>query len=75
MLYESYDIYAQDEPEMVGSISLYLSQERADFLKGALMSVNWDVREMEARKEDIESKGLLRTTWVPILPASGGSGL
>jgi len=38
-----------------------------------LTSINWDLEEMEARKEDIEG-GLLKLRWVPILPASGGTG-
>ena len=75
MLYEGYDEYAQDEPELTGALSVYLAQERADFLRSSLTSVNWDVREMEARKEDIVEQGLLKTSWVPILPCSGGSGL
>ena len=75
MLYDGYDKYAQDEPELTGGMALYLSTTRADFLKGSLTSVNWDVQEMEARKEDIVNKGLLKMSWVPILPVSGGSGL
>ena len=74
MLYDDYDVYAQDEPELTGALALYLAQDRADFLKGSLTSVNWDVQEMEARKEDVVKKGLLKTTWMPILPVNGGSG-
>lgn len=65
--------YAQDEAEQTGALALYLASSRADYLTGSLTSVNWDLDEMEAHKEDIK-KGLLQIKWVPILPVSGGSG-
>ncbi|KAF2710272.1 NAD(P)-binding protein [Pleomassaria siparia CBS 279.74] len=68
-----FTIYARDEVEQPGALSLFLASSRADYLKGSLTSVNWDLEEMEERKEDIE-KGLLKMSWVPILPTSGGSG-
>jgi hypothetical protein len=68
-----FDAYAKDEPEQTGCLALYLASSRADYLKGSLTSVNWDLEEMEAHKADIE-KGLLKIKWVPILPASGGTG-
>lgn len=68
-----FDEYAIDEVEQTGALALYLASNRADYLKGSLTSVNWDLEEMEARKIDIE-KGLLKVKWVPILPISGGSG-
>lgn len=66
--------YAQDEPELTGGWALYLAQPKADYLKGSLTSANWDIEEMEARKDDIE-KGMLQIRWVSILPSSGGSGI
>ena len=66
-------MYGQDKAEMTGSLALYLVQEKADFLEGSLTSVNWDLEEMEARKEDIE-KRLLKVSWMPVLPVSGGKG-
>jgi hypothetical protein len=68
-----FDEYAKDEAEQTGCLALYLASSRADYLKGSLTSVNWDLEEMEERKADIE-KGLLKIKWVPILPASGGTG-
>jgi len=70
---KGFDMYAIDEAEQTGALALYLASSRADYLKGSLTSVNWDLEEMEARKEDIE-QGLLNIKWVPILPTSGGSG-
>ena len=66
--------YANDHVELTGMISLWLVQSRADFMKGSLMSVNWDVEELEQRKEEIEAKGLLKLSWMPLLPVSGGKG-
>ena len=74
MLPKAYEAFAEDEAELTGSFCLYLAQERADFLKGSLTSVNWDVEEVEARQGEVVSGKLLRTSWVPILPCSGGPG-
>jgi hypothetical protein len=68
-----FDAYAKDEAEQTGCLALYLASSRADYLKGSLTSVNWDLEEMEAHRADIE-KGLLKIKWVPILPTSGGTG-
>lgn len=67
--------YGHDHVDMTGMLSLYLSTPRADYLKGGLSSINWDVEEMEAHKDEITSQRLLNIKWVPILPASGGQGL
>jgi hypothetical protein len=52
-------VYAKDEAEQAGAMSLYLASPRADYLKGSLVSVNWDLQEMQARKDSIE-QGLLK---------------
>ncbi|KAF2464762.1 short chain dehydrogenase-like protein [Lindgomyces ingoldianus] len=65
--------YAKDDAEQTGALALYLSSPRADYLKGSMTSINWDIDEMEAHKGEIE-KGLLKIKWHPILPVSGGSG-
>jgi len=67
--------FALDHVNLVGMLALYLSGVRADYLKGSLVSVNWDVEELEAHKNDIQTKKLLKTSWLPILPVGGGSGL
>jgi len=38
---------------------VYLTTERAKYLNGKYSSVSWDVGELEARREDIVSKGFL----------------
>jgi NAD(P)-dependent dehydrogenase (short-subunit alcohol dehydrogenase family) len=68
-------VFAQDEVEMGGQLSLYLAQPRADYLRGSFVSVNWDVTEMETHKDDIAKNKLLKMSWLPILPIAGGSGL
>ena len=65
--------YAKDQAEQTGAFALYLASDRGDYLKNSLTIVNWDLEEMEAHKAEIE-QGLLKVKWVPILPASGGSG-
>ncbi len=67
--------FAHDHAELVGMLALYLSSPRADYLKGGMVGVNWDVEEMEKHREEIESKKLLQMSWLPILPFSGGKGL
>ena len=46
--------------ELAGAFAVYLTTERAQYLNGRYASVNWDIEEMEARKDEIVSKGLLK---------------
>jgi hypothetical protein len=71
---EHFKPYAIDDAELTGCWALYLSSKGA-WLKGGLTSINWDVEELEAQKERIVKEGLLKITWMSILPASGGKGL
>lgn len=75
MLVGQFESYGHDHIDLTGMVSLYLSTSRADYLKGGLASVNWDVEEMEAKKDQIAKENSLKLKWVPILPASGGHGL
>lgn len=67
--------YAKDHADLTGMQALYLVQPRADFLKGCMVGVNWDVEELEQHKEEIVEKKVLRLSWMPILPVNGGKGL
>ncbi|KAJ5198268.1 short chain dehydrogenase-like protein [Penicillium cinerascens] len=75
MLVGQFETYGHDHIDLTGMVSLYLSTSQADYLKGGLASVNWDVEEMEARKDQIAKENSLKLKWIPILPASGGHGL
>ncbi|PQE04027.1 oxidoreductase short chain dehydrogenase reductase family protein [Rutstroemia sp. NJR-2017a BVV2] len=67
--------FAKDHVDLTGMLALYLAQEKADYLRGGMVSVNWDVEEMEKHKDEIVEKKLLHTSWLPILPIEGGKGL
>jgi hypothetical protein len=69
---DAFTPFAKDEGELSGVLGLYLASTRGDYLKGSLVSVNWDLEEMEAHKEEILG-GLLKIKWVAVLPCSGGS--
>jgi hypothetical protein len=60
-------MYARDEAEQTGALSLYLASSRRDYLKGSLTSVNWY---LEEGKGEIE-KGDLKIKWVPTLGETG----
>lgn len=72
---EKFAPFCLDHADLTGMLALYLSQPRADYLRGSMISVNWDVEEMEEHKEEIKEKGLLKLSWLPILPIGGGKGL
>ena len=46
--------------ELAGAFPVYLTTERAEYLNGRYASVNWDIEELEARKDKIVSNGLLK---------------
>jgi hypothetical protein len=49
-------VYAKDEAEQAGAMSLYLVSPHADCSKGSLVSVNWDLQEMSAQRDSIETR-------------------
>ncbi|KAF2878260.1 hypothetical protein BDV95DRAFT_533525 [Massariosphaeria phaeospora] len=51
---------ALDTPELAAGTTLYLATERADFLRGGHVQVNWDLGEMEPHGKEIREKGLLK---------------
>ncbi|KAK7228146.1 hypothetical protein V2G26_000316 [Clonostachys chloroleuca] len=59
MTLESLMPYAKDTPELSASWTLFLSTPRAEFLRGGIVSVNWDIEEMEAHKDQIVGENLL----------------
>ena len=67
--------FAKDHADLTGMLALYLAQPRADFLKGGMVGVNWDIEELEVHKDEIVSQKLVQTSWLPVLPFGGGKGL
>jgi NAD(P)-dependent dehydrogenase (short-subunit alcohol dehydrogenase family) len=51
--------YAKDTAALSGSWTLFLSTPRAEWLRGSIVSVNWDIEEMEAHKDQIVDEKLL----------------
>lgn len=49
-----------DPPELAAACCVYLTTERADFLTGRFLSANWDVTELEQRKQEIVGQNLLK---------------
>ncbi|TGO46208.1 hypothetical protein BCON_0338g00080 [Botryotinia convoluta] len=75
MVSDHFKPYALDHADLTGMLALYLVQERADYLRGGMVGVNWDVEEMEGYGKEIAEKKALQTSWMSILPISGGKGL
>lgn len=75
MVTDDFRPFAHDHVDLSGMLALYLAQDRADYLRGGLISVNWDVQEMEAHQKEIQEKNLLKSAWLPVLPIGGGSGI
>ncbi|KAF7907899.1 hypothetical protein BELL_0071g00270 [Botrytis elliptica] len=75
MVSEQFKPYAVDHADLTGMLALYLAQERADYLRGGMVGVNWDVEEMEEYSKEIAEKKALQTSWISILPINGGKGL
>ncbi|KAH7308810.1 hypothetical protein BKA65DRAFT_601664 [Rhexocercosporidium sp. MPI-PUGE-AT-0058] len=75
MQQEAFLPFAKDHVDLTGMLALYLVQPRADFLKGSMVCVNWDVEELEEHKVEIVEKKALMTGWMPVLPFNGGKGL
>ena len=48
---------------MTGGTILWLTNPRADFLRGRWLSVNWRVDELEAKKDVIVGQNLFKTAF------------
>ena len=60
MMAEAFMRFNHDPPELPGSVLVWLSTEKAHFLSGRIISVNWDVDDLVARKDEITRDGLLQ---------------
>ncbi|KAF2476655.1 NAD(P)-binding protein [Lindgomyces ingoldianus] len=52
--------FCEDTVELPAGTAVYLASPQAQFLSGRYMSANWDVDELEARKDEVIEKNLLR---------------
>jgi hypothetical protein len=64
MVVDSFTPFAKDTPALTAAMTLYLQKPEADFLRGGFVSVNWDVEEMEAHKEEIVKGKLLNLAFI-----------
>ena len=65
MLQDSFRPFAGDHPELVGGTAVWIAslgnKGEGDWLKGRFVNSNWDITELEQRKEEIAKEGLLTT--------------
>ncbi|KAL9638220.1 MAG: hypothetical protein Q9164_001697 [Protoblastenia rupestris] len=66
---------AKDHADLTGLLALWLAQPKADFMRGRVVSVNWDVEELEIHKNEIEKDNALKIEWCLGLPINGGKRL
>ncbi|GAM35330.1 3-oxoacyl-(acyl-carrier-protein) reductase [Talaromyces pinophilus] len=52
--------FAEDTPALAGGTAVWLTTEEARFMSGRFISANWCVKELVARKEEIEQEGLCK---------------
>ncbi|KAG8165427.1 hypothetical protein KVR01_005702 [Diaporthe batatas] len=56
--------FSKDKAALTGGLSVYLSTEKADFLKGGYIHANWDVEELEKHQEEIAEKKLIKLAFL-----------
>ncbi|KAL3457153.1 hypothetical protein BJX64DRAFT_25625 [Aspergillus heterothallicus] len=52
-----------DTPELVGGVAVWLASGDRSFLSGRVLAANWDVEELEARKQEIVERNLLTISY------------
>ncbi|KAI4859005.1 hypothetical protein F4820DRAFT_462831 [Hypoxylon rubiginosum] len=72
MTAEAYLPFARDDPMLTGGVSLFLCTPRADWMRGCIMSVNWDIEEMEAHKKEIQQEGRNKLAFLNAKLGKGG---
>ncbi|KAI5917920.1 hypothetical protein F4810DRAFT_629428 [Camillea tinctor] len=64
--------FARDHPMLSGGLSLFLCTPRAEWMRGCVISVNWDIEEMEAHREEIQREGRNRLLFLNAKLGKGG---
>lgn len=57
---DEYAVFLGDEPELPGDSLVWLTKQRREWLAGRYVSVNWDVEELEKKREVVEQAELLK---------------
>lgn len=57
---DSFKRFADDTPELVGGVAVWLTSEAASFMNGRYISANWSVDELVERKKEIEGSNVLK---------------
>lgn len=64
--------FSKDKAALAGGLAVYLTHDRADFLRGGYIHANWDVEEMERHKEEIVQKKLIKLGFLNVQLQPGG---
>lgn len=56
--------FSKDKAGLTGALAVYLTTEKADFLRGGYIHANWDVEELEAHKDEIAEKKLIKLGFI-----------
>ncbi|KAI0197697.1 NAD(P)-binding protein [Astrocystis sublimbata] len=72
MTAKDYLPFARDDPMLTGGMSLFLCTRRAEWMRGGVVSVNWDIDELEAHKEEIMREGRNKLSFLNAKMGKGG---
>ncbi|KJZ79724.1 hypothetical protein HIM_01193 [Hirsutella minnesotensis 3608] len=57
---DAFKPFAKDTPALVGAVTNYLAAKRPAYLKGRHINTNWNLEELQGRKEEIERLDLFK---------------
>ncbi|QKX61766.1 uncharacterized protein TRUGW13939_08922 [Talaromyces rugulosus] len=60
MTLDPFKPFAKDTAELTGAVTVYLAAKRPQYLNGRHLVANWDVEELEARKDELISSDKLK---------------
>lgn len=64
MVVEALLPFSKDKAVLTGSLTVYLTTVKADFLRGGYIHANWDVEELAAHKDEIAEKKLIKLGFI-----------